>query len=280
MIPSRPQLDADYAAIEGRIVCWLAGQEDALQEYRDGVDRYVTMAAHIYSKRPEAVNKFPERFVGKQAVLGCGYQMSGTKFVQTCWKMGKYKISLEDANRAVKAFRRKHDKLVRYWYAVEEAAQKAILNKGKICPERNISFLHTNIEGMPFLLLKLPSGRKLAYPRPKLVPSRFEGKLAIQFYGNIKGSTWGYVDTYGGKLVENITQAVAGDILMHGVANLERAGYEPHSLIHDQCLAYYHPGRGQNVEEYVRLLTDLPEWATGLPLAAEGDLIPFYKKDS
>ena len=263
-------LDADYAAIEARIVCWLAGQEDALNEYRNGVDRYKRMAAFIYGIPESEVNKFPQRFVGKTAILGCGYGMGPTKFRDTCITVGKYDLPPGLEFKAVEAFRRKHSKVVWYWGAVEAAAKKAILSPGTTVPVRNVSFHCKTIEGMPFLLCRLPSGRKLAYPKPRLSNNR------ITFFGNYKGANWGDVETYGGKLAENITSGVATDILAHGASNCEQAGYEIATLIHDEAISYHKTG--QTPEEFVRLLTDLPEWADELPIAAEGALAPFYTK--
>jgi len=266
-----PFLDADYAAIEARIVNWLAGQEDALEEYRQGVDRYKTMASMIYRVPSEAVNKHPQRFVGKQAVLGCGFGMGPPKFRVTCWKMGRYDLPAGLEDTAVKAFRAKHKKVVQCWYDLERAAKQAILQKGKTFQVRHLLFQSRDVEGMPFLLMRLPSGRKLAYPRPRISNDR------IVFFGNIKGTTWGDVNTWGGTLLENATQAVAADVMTNGVHKSERAGYETATLIHDQCLAYVKPG--QTADEFVQLLTDLPEWAKNLPIEAEGALVPFYKKD-
>lgn len=276
---SKPFFDADYSAIEARIVCWLAGQEDALDEYRNGVDRYKGMASTIYGVAVEDVNKHPQRFVGKQAILGCGFQMSAAKFRMTCWNMGRYELPVGLEVTAVAAFRAKHKKIVSYWYDVERTAQRAILNKGTVFALRNIAFLCENIGDIPFLLIRLPSGRRLAYPRPRLVPSpRFEGKQSIKFFGKI-GVTqnWGDVDTYGGKLVENITQAVAADVMCEGANNSEKAGYEIMALIHDQALSYTR--EGQTSDKFVKLLTTLPAWAEGLPIEAEGGEVPFYKKD-
>lgn len=266
----RQLIDADYAAIEARVVCWLAGQEDALQEYRDGADRYKVMASVIYGVAVEDVNKFPQRFVGKQATLGCGFGMGPSKFRATCANYG-YDLPAGLEEVAVEAFRSKHKQVKQYWYDVEGAAKKAILRKGEAVKLRNLAFLHADVGGMPFLLIKLPSGRKLAYPKPAIDGGR------ITFYGQITPALWGRVDTYGGKLVENITQAVASDVMMNGTANAEAAGYEIATLIHDQALAYHK--QGQTAEEFVRLLTELPAWAEGLPVEAEGGLVPFYKKD-
>lgn len=267
----KPFLDADYSAIEARIVCWLAGQEDALEEYRQGIDRYKVMSSLIYGISEEEVNDFPQRYIGKQAVLGCGFGMGPPKFRADCLKKGKYVLPLGLEYTAVEAFRAKHRKVKQYWYDVEKCAKRAIASPGEIVTLRNVAFCVRVVGGMPFLLIRLPSGRKLAYPRPRITDNR------ITFLGRIgTTSNWGSVETYGGKLVENITQAVAADIMANGAHNAERAGYEIATLIHDQALSYYQ--KGQSPEEFVELLTELPKWADGLPIEAKGDLVPFYQK--
>lgn len=264
-------LDADFAAIEARIVNWLAGQEDALEEFRQGVDRYKRMASVIYGKPESAINKFPERFIGKQATLGCSYQMGPTKFRKTCEKFGYKDMPAGLEDRAVKAFRLRHKKVVQYWDDVQTAAQQAVLHRGRKFLVRNVQFLYAGVEGMPFLLIKLPSGRKLAYPKPRL------SNGSLTFFGHQIGANWGDVSTYGGKLVENIVQGVAADIMANGAHEAENHGYQICTLIHDQAIAFQ--SEGQTPDEFVRHLTKLPEWAKGLPLEAEGASVPFYRKD-
>jgi DNA polymerase len=291
-----PLLDADYSAIEARIVCWLAGQQDALDEYRQGVDRYVNMASLIYGVHPEEVTKFPQRFIGKQTILGCGFGMGKPKFRGTCEKLGYKDMPLGLEDTAVDTWRAKHKKVVSYWYDVERFAKRAILHKGEpTFMLRGVGFHCRDIEGIPFLLIRLPSGRHLAYPHPRIksetksfshqeesggwiTPAHTsQVNSRIVFFGHILGTQWGDVETWGGKLVENITQAVAADIMATGAHNAENAGYEIATLIHDQALAYHQSG--QTAEEFVRLLTTLPAWADGLPVAAEGGIVPFYRKD-
>lgn len=276
-------LDADYSAIEARIVNWLAGQEDALAEYRaqDAATteeekrvrcRYRLMATVIYKLPMARIENHPQRFVGKSAVLGCGFGMGPPKFRVTVKKQGRYDLPAGLEDIAVAAFRAKHKKVVSYWYDMERAAKNAILHKGKVFEVRkHIKFMVKDVEGMPFLLMRLPSGRKLAYPKPRLCGDR------IAFFGNTVGVNWGDVSIWGGTFVENAVQAVAADIMAHGSHNAEREGYQIATLIHDQALAYH--GEGQTSERFVELLTDLPSWAEGLPVEAEGGVVPFYKKD-
>jgi len=274
-------LDADYSAIEARITPWLAGQEDALQEYRlqDAATtpeekflrcRYRIQAAEIYRIPVASVTNHPHRFVGKFTILGCGFGMGPPKFRESVQKYG-YTMPEGLEVTAVQSWRQKHKKVVSYWYDMERAAKNAILHPGSVyaCREK-IKFMVRDVEGMPFLLMRLPSGRKLAYPKPRLCGDR------IAFFGNTIGTNWGDVSTWGGKLVENAVQAVAADVMAHGSHNAEREGYEIATLVHDEAICYHK--EGQTSEEFVRLLTDLPEWASGLPIAAEGEVTPFYRK--
>jgi DNA polymerase len=302
-----PMLNADYSAIEARNVMWLADEEHALQDYRNGVDRYVKMAAVIFSDTYEAIrarvkagdkDAAMQRFIGKQAVLACGYQTSAVGFIRACQLQGVTPPT-ELAERAVAAFREQHPKLVRFWYATEAACKNAVLHPGqdfKIGGKCS-AFVRT-INGLTFLFVKLPSGRVLSYPEPRIAGENefvmrgakgkeYQHQLkpgGVHFYGLPKpkpGQTssskkWGRVETYGGKLVENITQAVSADLMGAGLVRCEQHGYKVVALIHDEALAELHPG--QTLEEFQKLLTTLPEWAKGLPLESEGSVIKFYTK--
>ena len=285
-----PMLDADYAAIEARIVCWLAGEEEALREYRAGVDRYVRMASVIFNK-PEAIITKDQRFIGKQAVLACGFQTSANGFIRACANFG-VEANVALAEQAVTAFRQRHKKLVNLWYATEGACRQAVnsVNTKFRIGEHCLCFCAVTA-GMKFLFIRLPSGRHLAYPDIKIAgPNDVERRTkkgvpydyplpagGLHFFGQLRSSQqWGRVETYGGSLVENITQAVAADVMANGALNAEAAGYEIATLIHDEALAYLKPG--QSIDEFVKLLTTLPAWANGLPVVAEGEVVPFYKK--
>jgi len=273
--------DADYSAIEARIVCWLAGQEDALQEYRDGVDAYVSMASVIFNKPREKITAM-ERWVGKQTVLGCGFQMSSARFYDQCIELTEkfnikgISVSPELADLAVGTFRRIRSKVVNLWYDCDRAAREAILSPGKVFSAgEKINFQVVTKEEVPYLAMRLPAGRCIVYPWPKL-ENKAGGKTNITFFGQLPGkSAWGRVSTYGGKLVENATQGTAADIMANGAVNAEKAGFEILTLIHDQALARHD---GRPIEEFCNCLTDLPEWAKGLPIDAEGQITPYYVK--
>lgn len=209
--------------------------------------------------------------VSGKLVHNCGFGMGATKFRATCKKMGNYDLPPGVEDRAVTAFRKKHRHVVSFWYDLESAAKCALIRKNTIVTCRKLSFCFKDLEGMPFLLMKLPSGRRLAYPRARISGDR------ITFFGNTVGTQWGDVSTWGGTLVENAVQAVAADIMVNGLHQAEAKQYETATIIHDQALDYVKPG--QTVEDFVKCLTDLPPWAEGLPLEAEGGLVPFYRKD-
>lgn len=277
-------LDADYSAIEARIVNWLAGQEDALERFRrydaapteaekHALDPYRLMASTIYGIPVAQVTAFPHRFIGKGAELGCGFGLGAPKFRKNCKEKGGYDLPLGLEVKAVKTWRATHKKTVQFWYDLEGAAKHAIVRKNVIFPVgKHLSFLSRDIEGMHFLLMKLPSGRKLAYPKPRVVNDR------ITFFGQIPMTKkWSDdISMWGGTLANNSTQGTAADIMANGVHLSEVAGYETATLIHDENLAYTKPG--QTVNEFVRLMGSLPPWASSLPIAAEGASIPFYKK--
>lgn len=213
-------LSADFAAVEARVVNWLAGQEDALARFRaydcaktkeekHALDPYRIMASHIYSIPVERVNKFPQRFVGKGCELGAGFGLGPPKFRVNCKTVGGYDLPEGLEFKAIKAWRTTHKKVVGFWYELEGAAKRAILYKGEaFAAGQHIKFQCRDIVGMAFLLMRLPSGRKLSYPKPRISGDR------ITFFGNVKGTTWGDVSIWGGVLANN---CLAGDtqVLSH-----------------------------------------------------------------
>lgn len=281
----RVLFDADYAGIEARVVCWLAGQKDALEEFEKGQDSYIKMCLKIFpgtteqeqldaKKRDESTI---ERFVGKQAVLGCGFGMGKDKFKITCEGYGQ-SLDEELCARAVQAYRSKYSKVVSLWYACEHAARSAIAKPGiTFRAGKHLTYTVVKVSSILFLVCKLPSGRALVYPRPKIENT---GKFGdeITFYGPRPKGGWGRIGTFGGKLVENCTQAVATDIMAFGSCNSEQSGYCISTLIHDQGLAIAYPELGQSIEQFCSLLSELPEWAKGLPVLAEGKVTKYYVK--
>jgi DNA polymerase len=293
----RELIVADYSAIEARVLCWLAGQTDAVRlfqrevdarrEWQDGkiseadykviklaCDPYIDMAAFVYSKAPGDVT-FDERQLGKAIILGCGYQMGGGTFFATCEQWGMA-VTEELAGRCVKAYREKYGKVKALWNLIEEAAIQAVHKPGAVITEGLLKFKMAD----GFLFVRLPSGRKIAYPRPRVVLKKKWGRAlpCLEFYGkNDKSVHWYMKDTYGGKLTENICQAIARDVMGVGMLNAEDAGYITLTSIHDEAVAEVAEGEGA-VLEYERLLCKMPDWAKGIPLASEGYRSKRYRK--
>jgi DNA polymerase len=264
-------LVSDYNAIESRIANWISGQEDALEEYRNGVDRYRAMASVVYGVPPASASK-QQRFLGKGLILGAGYQMGASKFRETCEKQG-VEISEEMAQQAIKAFRKKHNKLTKFWYDMQAACESAVQSPGQKFVVGRIKAFTLVTAGIRFLMIRLPSGRHLAYPRPE-----YDSESGLSFHGQLFGkATWGRVSLYGGKIVENICQAIAADVMTIGISNSHEAGFDVIATVHDEIVCTTR-GCTLSLERLNECLLDMPPWAGGLPLAVEGGETEFYSK--
>lgn len=275
----KPMLNADYSAIEARVLAWLAGEQWRLDVFAGHGKIYEASIAQMLGIPLESVTK-DLRQRGKVSELACGY--GGGKGALT--KMGALQMGVPESElqSLIDKWRSANPQIKSFWSKCEFAARSAINQPGqKYGVNGKVQYFCARTAGINYLFCRLPSGRCLAYPEPKIetvIASWGDPTESICFYGQHKGKqSWGRISTYGGSLVENITQAVAADIMAHGLVQCQRAGYEINALIHDEALAYYKPG--QSVEEFNRLLTTLPDWATGLPLKAEGGLVSYYRKD-
>jgi len=263
---------ADYSAIESRVLAWLAGEEQVLQDYRNGKSSYIRLASMIYNVPYETIEQGHKagdkkytamRADGKTGILACGYQ-GGVKAV---WKFAP-SMPEEKAFMIRDGFRKAHPMIVKFWKEIERCVREAINNPGCITKYRLVSFVVHN----EFLICRLPSGRRLYYFSPRIEDGD------ILFWGvDSKTRKWAEKKLYGGLLTENITQAVARDLLVNGMLNVEAHGYEIVIHVHDEAASEVEKGFG-NLEEYEMLLCELPEWAEGLPLEAEGWVGERYRK--
>lgn len=267
---------ADYNAIEARVVLWVAEDEKHLGIFRRGEDIYLDMASSIYG-RVCADNPSPERDLGKIAVLGLGFQMGWKKFRNTC---AKFKIVIDDdmAQRVVTAYRDKFWRVKKLWKTVEDAAIEAVRNPGEVINAGKTDWV---VEG-DFLYCILPSGRKLAYPEPKVQMKQTSWgdlKETLTFKGvNPKTRQWQRMSAYGGLLVENIVQAIARDLMAEAMLRCELSGtYLPVLSVHDELIAEAKEDEG-SVKEFEGIMTLLPTWAEGLPVAAAGWTGFLYRK--
>lgn len=274
--PGKELYVADYASIEARVLLWLAEDDDALDVFRRGEDIYCDMASAIYD-RPITKKDKVERGMGKIAVLGLGFGMGPVPgFTGACLAFG-ITVSDDFSRKVVEAYREKYYRVKRLWAEQEERAIQAVRNPGYEIPTGHVAWTM----GDRYLYCVLPSGRRLAYPEPEVRMTKTSwGSIRPQltFMGvNPLNRKWCRQHTYGGMLVENITQAVARDLLAEAVlrcADSDR--FTPLLTVHDELIAEGEPGF--DILEFETLVAEVPTWARGCPVKAEGFVSPRYKK--
>ncbi len=268
IVPARGHrfLVSDFSAIEARVLAWLADEQGPLDVFRNGGDIYCHAATGIYGREITPKDK-DERQIGKVAVLALGYQ-GGVGAFQTMAEAYRVTVADEDADQIKVKWRKAHPKIVKFWYALEEAAMNAVRHKGADFKAGPITF---KVYG-DFLFAKLPSGRRLAYYKPSI-----SDKLDYWGTDSRLGGRWAKLSTYGGKLAENVTQAVARDLLAEAMLRLENHGYKVVASIHDEIICEMPIGEGR-LEYMEEFMCELPEWAEGLPMDAEGFECERYRK--
>lgn len=296
--PGKTFVSADYNAIEARTLFWLAGDASALATYHRGESPYVDMARYIYNNEAITKETHPKEYdIGKRTILGCGYGMGAEKFKDNVYaetaKDGKpIVISEELAERAVKAYRTKYKSVVSMWYATEAAAIGAVRNPGVAYPACGGKVLFGMSRDRRFLVAKLPSGRYLWYYKPEIrvVDTPWgEKKEEVCYWGeHPKTKKWCLLKMYGGSFVENITQAIARDIMAHGMQLAEAGGFPIVLTVHDELLAEVEDrdwedetgawGWDDTLASFMSKMCTLPYWAPGLPLKAEGWVGKRYHK--
>ena len=263
---------ADYSAIEARVIAWLAGEKSTLAAFREGKDLYCETASRMFGVPVEKHGANAHlRQKGKIAVLACGYAGSiGALKAMGALKMG---LSEDELKPIVDAWRAANPNIVWLWQEVEDSALTAITTKQTV-QLRNLTF---SVES-GILFITLPSGRRLAYVKPGLGQNRFGG-TSITYWGITTGRRWGRLETYGGKLVENIVQAIARDLLVNGMKNVAEAGHQIVMHVHDEIVIDEPLDSGFTVKDACQLMSKLPAWAGGLPLTADGYECDYYRKD-
>jgi DNA polymerase len=247
-------VSVDLSQIEARITAWLAGQEDVLQAFREQRDVYTLQAAAVGSS---------DRQLGKVLVLGCGYGMGPEKFRQTAAEQYGVVLSAMEAEAALRGWRAGNDKIVRYWYAIEDCVKAAVRKPGVAVWLDHGVAAGVGPDGV--LMLRKPGGGRLAYHGMRFS----DGGLV---FSGLNGKTkkWGTERTYGGRLVENLVQGVARQVMALGITASHRAGWTPIMSVHDE-IVWEVPERGAAGTAVV--LRDLmirgASWSGGLPLAAE-----------
>ncbi|MBQ8835548.1 MAG: DNA polymerase [Oscillospiraceae bacterium] len=259
---------ADFSAIEARVIAWLAGEDWRQKVFADGKDIYCASASQMFGVPVEkhGVNGHL-RQKGKIAELALGYGGS----VGALKAMGALEMGLqeEELQPLVQAWRDANPRIVQFWWAVDEAVKNAVIFKERT-RTHGISFECRS--GM--LFITLPSGRKLAYVKPKIGTNKFGGDC-VTYEGTGSTKKWERLDSYGPKFVENIVQAIARDILCYAMKTLRCCSIVMH--IHDEVVIEADPR--MSMEAVCDQMGRTPPWAKGLQLRADGYETEFYRKD-
>ena len=266
--PGRTFFVADFSAIEARVIAWLAGEQWRQQVFAEGKDIYCASASQMFGVPVEkhGVNGHL-RQKGKIAELALGYGGS----VGALKAMGAIEMGLqeEELKPLVDAWRTANSMIVKLWWEVDRAVTRAVSDK---TATETHSIRFTCQSGM--LFITLPSGRRLAYVRPRIGENQFGGS-AITYMGTNAAKQWARLESYGPKFVENIVQAISRDILCYAMQALRDCAIVAH--VHDEVIIEADPG--MSLETVCERMGRTPPWAQGLLLRADGYATPFYKKD-
>ena len=270
---------ADFSAIEARVVSWLADEEWRMEVFRGDGKIYEAAGARMFNVPISAVTKGSDlRAKAKNAELSLGYQGS----LGAMKRMGGDKMGMSDTEMMsiVHKWRRANPKIVELWQNIQDLAHEAVRYQRRVVgTARNLIF---ECDG-ECLIVTLPSGRSLYYRNPKFVEKKVGGRVSMLLcYDGIVQETkqWGRIDTYGGKLTENIVQAISRDLIGYAVLQLNKNGFDITMHVHDEDIAEIPE---ENAEKWLRKMEKImgtpPDWASDLPLNADGYITPYYKKD-
>lgn len=262
---------ADFSAIEARVLAWLAGEQWRLDAFKAGQDIYCASASQMFGVPVVKHGINGElRQKGKVAELACGYGGgSGALISMGALDMGLKEDELPDI---ISSWRDANPEIVKFWYAVEKAAIDTVKDHN----DRSVGRIGFQFSSNT-LWIVLPSGRRLAYIKPRLQPNRF-GRMALTFEGLGANNKWVRGETYSGKLTENITQATARDLLAEAMRRMELAGLGIVGHVHDEVILEV--PRGQyTVDDVCGIMNQNPKWADDLPLSSAGYTGNYYFKD-
>lgn len=305
---------ADYSNVEGRVLAWLAGESWKLKAFAEfdaghGHDLYKLTYGRTFNVKPEDVTK-SQRQMGKVLELAMGYQGGAGAFVTfargygidldvmakivretidpTIWAEaadsydyfrekgathGLAKETFIACDAVKRAWRRANAQIANFWKLMDEGLKEALTSDRVVKVGAHLQLMRRD----NYLLMRLPSGRYLCYPSPRLPEAN---DCTFNFMGVEQFSRkWTRIRTYAGKCVENATQAAACDLLCESLLRLERDGFEPVLTVHDEVIAEAPDTKEFSLEKMAKLMTTLPAWAKGLPLAAAGFETYRYRKD-
>ena len=261
---------ADFSAIEARVLAWLSGEQWRLDVFTSHGKIYEASASSMFHVPMEEITKTsPLRQKGKLAELGLGFGGAAGALIS----MGALDMGLteDELPPLVAAWRKANPHTTQFWWDVDAAAIKAVREKQKTKVGRIIFEYKSGI-----LFITLPSGRKLSYVKPRMAVNKF-GRDGLTYEGISENKKWSRIETYGPKLVENIVQGTARDLLAEAMLRVEKKGYPIVMHCHDEIIAEMPEGIG-SVDEMCEIMAVQPKWAEGLPLRADGYSCSFYQK--
>mgnify|MGYP002561886995 FL=1 len=279
--PSNALVDADFSAIEARVISWLAGESWRLDVFRTHGKIYEASASQMFGIPLERIKKgnpeYALRQKGKVAELALGYQGGTGALI----KMGALDMGLTEAELPdiVNRWRDANKRIRDLWYSMEAAAVQ-VIQTGQPVGLRSLVLAREMDAGnnLDFLTIRLPSGRKLYYAHPSLGQNQW-GKPSITYMGMDQTTKkWKLIETYGGKLVENCVQAIARDCLAEAIERLEAANYPVVFHVHDEVVVECAAERA-SLDDIAAIMEQPVSWAPDLPLGADGWVGAFYKKD-
>ncbi|WP_068779638.1 DNA polymerase [Paenibacillus sp. GM2] len=268
---------ADFNAIEARVIAWLAGEQWRLDVFASHGKIYEASASQMFGVPIESIGKDSDlRQKGKVSELALGYQGAAGALIS----MGALDMGLTEGElpEIVTRWRNANRRIVDLWYSFERAAIE-VMESGQPVGVKGIIFARESHydNRLDFFTIQLPSGRKLYYVEPTLAQNDF-GKQALHYMGpDQKTGKWTKISTYGGKLVENVVQAIARDCLAVSLIKAEQAGFETVLHVHDEI--GIESDRPEDLEKVLELMAQPIDWAPGLPLKAAGFTTEFYMKD-
>ena len=262
---------SDFSAIEARVLSWLAGEQWRMDVFASHGKIYEASASQMFHVPIEEITKgSPLRQKGKISELALGYGGGvGALKAMGALDMG---VPEDELPGLVNSWRGANPRIVQFWWDLDAAALKVVRHRtqarvGRIGLEYRSGFL----------FVTLPSGRRLAYVKPRIELNKF-GREGLTYEGIGENKKWSRIETYGPKLTENVVQGTARDLLAYAMLRLDGAGYPVVMHIHDEAVAEVPEGTG-SVADMTTLMSQGPEWAAGLPLRADGYECYFYKKD-
>lgn len=282
--PGNVLVDADFSAIEARVISWLAGEQWRLEVFRTHGKIYEASASQMFGVPLELIKKgnpeYALRAKGKVAELALGYQGSNGALIN----MGALDMGLheEELPEIVTRWRNANRNIVNLWYAMDEAAVQVISFGGsKSVRGLYLAREYDANQGTYCLTITLPSGRKLFYINPRLGTNKFGGSSIIYDGVDQASKRWKHIETYGGKLTENVVQAIARDCLAEAIERLEAAGFPIVFHVHDEVVIDIKPYADNDtmLKTVCDIMRQPPVWAQDLPLNAAGWVGDFFTKD-